>query len=203
MVSTRQNGRVNTSFADWRHFNKVLAYVTIGEKVYVLDATEKHTHSKLIPYEVMYSEGLVIEKIDTWEWGWRTLWDEKPHLRETIFLRANIDEKGLMQGEASVSSYDYSRVRRMPILKEGKDKLVEKFFTAGNTSLKVDSITLKNEEVDSLPLTQSIQFSQPINSSGDYKYFSINLFTGLEKNPFLADSRFSDVFLVPTSIINW
>jgi hypothetical protein len=194
LVSTRQNGRVNTSFAHWRNFDKVFAYVTIGEHVYVLDGTEKNTPSNLIPYEVMYSEGLVIEKIDTWEWGWRTLWDEKPHFRETVVIKADIDDQGLMKGEASVTSYDYSRVERMPALKEGKDKLIEKFFTAGNSNLKVDTITLKNETVDSLPLTQSIQFNQPVNSSGDYKYFSVNLFTGKEKNPFLADNRFSDVF---------
>ncbi len=33
-----------------------------------------------------------------------------------------------------------------------------------------------------------------MNSSGDYRYFSANILTGLEKNPFVADSRFSDVF---------
>ena len=100
LVSTRSNGRINTSFAHYRNFNKVLAYVTIGENVYVLDATEKYTPSSLIPYEVMYSEGLVIEKIDTWDWGWRVLWDERPHFRETVIMQAEIDEQGLMKGKA-------------------------------------------------------------------------------------------------------
>jgi hypothetical protein len=34
----------------------------------------------------------------------------------------------------------------------------------------------------------------PVSASGDYKYFNINMFTGLEKNPFVADNRFSDIF---------
>ncbi len=194
MVSTRDNGRVNTSFAHWRNFNKVLAYVTIGDKNYVLDATEKYTPARLIPYEVMYSEGLVIEKIDTGEWGWRVLWDEQPFFRETVIVRADIDEQGIMKGDASVTCFDYSRVQRLPVLKQGKDKFIEKYFTASNPGVKVDTLAIENEDVDSLPLTQTIKFNQPVNSSGEYKYFSVNLFTGLEKNPFVADNRFSDVF---------
>ncbi|WP_276482945.1 DUF3857 domain-containing protein [Paraflavitalea pollutisoli] len=194
LVSTRDNGRVNTSFASSRVFNKVVAHVTIGEQVYVLDATEKYTPSNLIPYDLMYSEGLAIEKIDTWAWGWKVLWDQKPHFRETIILRANIDEQGVMNGNASVTSYDYSRVNRMPTLKLGKDKFIEKFFTSTNAGVKIDSIAIENEAIDSLPLNQSFAFTQPVNSSGDYRYFSVNLFTGLEKNPFVADNRFSDVF---------
>lgn len=194
LVSTRENGRVNTSFAHWRNFNKVLAYVTIGEKTYILDATEKYTPSNLIPYEVMYSEGLVIEKIDTWEWGWRVIWSNKPHFRETVVVQANIDEEGLMKGNASVTCFDYSRIERMPTLKLGKDKFIEKFFTASNPGVKVDTLNIENEDIDTLPLTQTIKFNQPVNASGDYKYFSVNLFTGLEKNPFVADNRFSDVF---------
>ena len=33
-----------------------------------------------------------------------------------------------------------------------------------------------------------------MNSSGDYTYFSTNILSGLEKNPFIAENRFSDVF---------
>jgi hypothetical protein len=194
LVSTRENGRVSTANADGAQFDKVLAHVTIDSTDYILDATEKYTPSHLIPYEVMYSEGLVIEKIDTWEWGWRVIWSDKPHLRETIVVQANIDEEGLMKGNASVTSFDYSRVQRMPALKKSKEAFIEKFFTSTNPGVKVDTLNVENEDIDSLPLTQTLKFNQPINSSGDYKYFSVNLFTGLEKNPFVADNRFSDVF---------
>jgi hypothetical protein len=199
LVSTRENGRVSTSFASSGQFDKVLAYVTIGEKTYVLDATEKYTPANLIPYDVMYSEGLAIDKLDLEKfdpsnWGWKVLWDEKPCLKEMVIVLGKIDEEGMMKGNASITSYDYSRVRRMPTLKKGKDKLIEEFFTATNPGAKVDSITIKNEDVDSLPLIQDVQFRQPVNASGDYKYFSVNMFTGLEKNPFMVDNRFSDVF---------
>ena len=194
LVSTRDNGRVNTGLADETQFNKVMAYVKIGEKTYTLDATEKYTPAKLIPLDVVATEGMVIEKVDTYEWGWQVLYDQAKQFNNTVIIQAEIDKDGLMKGEASVASGDYARIGRMPKLKEGKDKFTEAYFTSQNAGAKVDSLVFENEETDSLPLIQKFQFTQPTSASGEYRYFSANLFSGLEKNPFVADNRFSDVF---------
>jgi len=198
LVSTREHGQINQFVPSVRDFDKVMAYVKISEsgqeKTYVLDATDKFTPSQLIPYDVMYSQGLVIEKLDTYEWGWKTLCDEKQGFKNLVLLQADIDETGLMKGKVSVNSYDYSRVSRIPDLKKGKDKFVEEYFTSDNPAAKIDSFSVANEENDSLPLVQDFQFSEPIQASGEYSYFSVNMFSGLERNPFVADTRFSDVF---------
>jgi hypothetical protein len=150
----------------------------------------------------MFSEGLVIEKLDTYQWGWKTLWDEKQGFKNMILLQADIDETGLMRGKASVNSYEYSRISRIPDLKKGKDKFVEEYFTSSNPIAKIDSFSVTNEDNDSLPLIQDFRFSEPIQSSGEYSYFSVNMFSGLEKNPFVADTRFSDVFFGATRNYN-
>jgi hypothetical protein len=203
LVSTRDNGRVNTGIAETRQFNKVMAHVTINNKVYVLDATEKFTPARLIPYDVMFSEGLIINKIDTYDWGWTVLWDENQRFRDVVLLRADLSEEGILKGEAVVNSYDYSRIKRIPLLKKSKDEFKNAYFTSSIPGLQLEDFTLENEDVDSLPLVQKINFSLPVSSSGDYKYFSINLFTGLEKNPFVADNRFSDVFFGATQMYNF
>ncbi len=194
LVSTRENGRVNTSLAGVAQFNKVMAYVEIGKNIYVLDATDKYTPAKLIPSDVLYSSGLVIEKISTFDWGWRTLWNEEKLFKNTTVIMAGIDEKGVMKGEANITSFEYSRLERIPVLKKGKQKFIETYFTTKNTGLVIDSLGVENEDIDSLPLKQQVSFSNKTSSSGDYHYFSANLFSGLEKNPFIADNRFSDVF---------
>lgn len=194
LVSTREHGVVSTGVADPGQFDKVMAFVTIGEKSYVLDATEKYTPPHLIPLDVMYSEGMVIEKPDTFEWGWKPLWDDTHRLRNVVIMQAEINEEGLLKGEASVQSFDYARVQRMPYAQKEKDKLLEKFFTADNPGAKIENLQLDNLDNDSLPLIQKVAFSMPVSASGDYKYFNVNLFTGLEKNPFVADNRFSDIF---------
>jgi hypothetical protein len=52
---------------------------------------------------------------------------------------------------------------------------------------------VNNSDADSLQLEQKIKFSNQLNSSGGYRYFSLNLFSGLEKNPFIAEKRVSDI----------
>jgi hypothetical protein len=198
LVSTREHGMIDQVVPSIKDFDKVMAYVKISEggkeKTYVLDATDKFNPSQLIPYDVMYSEGLVIEKLDTRQWGWKLLWDENKGFTNMVLLQADIDKEGMMKGKASVNSFDYTRVSRVPDLKKGKDKYLEEYFTSPNPVAKVDSFAVTNEDNDSLPLIQEFRFTEPVQSSGEYKYFSINKFSGLEKNPFVADTRFSDVF---------
>ncbi|MHA4842743.1 DUF3857 domain-containing protein [Flavitalea antarctica] len=194
LVSTRENGRVSTSLPGYDQFDKVLAHVRIGSKVYVLDGTEKYTATRLIPLDVMYSEGLVIEKIESGEWGWEVLWDKGNKFNTVTIFKAALTDKGLIEGEATVSSFDYSRVERMPILKQGKDQFVKHYFESRNPEFKIDNVVINNEDNDSLPLVQELKFSHPVNESGNYRYFSANIFSGLEKNPFISEERFSDIF---------
>lgn len=194
LVSTRANGRVNTAFASVKDFDKVMAYMEINGRKYVLDATEKITPSNLIPLDVLNSEGMVIEKVDEGEWGWKMLWQEDEMFNSTILLMADIDKDGVMQGEATVNSGDYARVNRMPHFKEGKKQFTDAYFSSQSAGVKVDSVYFENEKNDTLPLVQHVVFKQSLSSSGDYKYFTANMFSGLEKNPFFADNRFSDIF---------
>ena len=70
LVSTRKNGKVNTFYPNLNQFDKVLAFVETDRGYYVLDGTDKFTPSSLIPAEVVATQGLVIEKFDSFQWGW-------------------------------------------------------------------------------------------------------------------------------------
>jgi hypothetical protein len=194
LVSTRENGRVIPGLADYTQFNKVLAYVELNDHVYVLDATDHNTPANLVPFDVLYSEGLVIEKPDTYEWGWKFLSDDKKLFKNTTLINAQIDEQGSIKGVASITSFDYSRLERIPAIKKGKQKFVDTYLNSDIPGLTVDSVSFENEDVDSLPLNQYVSFTNKTNASGDFQYFTANLFSGLNKNPFLAENRFSDVF---------
>jgi hypothetical protein len=192
LVSTRENGIVETRVAGYSQFNKVMAYVQIKDKVYVLDATEKNTPSHLIPFDVMASEGLVIQKIDTYEWGWKTLWDDTHQEKNDVFINAEIDDKGMMKGYATVKSYDYEKIKQNSLLKAGEEKFKENLV--GKTGIQIDSVGLADADNDTLPLLQTLKFTAPTSSSGDYRFFSTNYFAGLNKNPFIEEERKTDVF---------
>ena len=200
LVSTHDNGVVNTvdagtmDYPGYNQFNKVMAYLVLDGNPYVLDATQKNTPVHLIPAEILMTQGLVIEKIDTYEWGWKTLWKDEAVAKTTVVVNAAIDAAGKMEGQADIISYDYARLARIGTVKKGKEKYIAKYITEPNAALQVDEVSFNNVESDSLPLLQKIKFNQSLNSVGDYKYFSLNLLSGLEVNPFVADNRASDVF---------
>jgi hypothetical protein len=199
LVSTHDNGIVNTvdagtyDYPGFHQFNKVMAYVEIDKKVFVLDATQKDNPAHLMPDDILLTQGLVIEKIETSEWGWKTLWNDGM-AKNVVVINANISEGGKMNGEVTVTSYDYARLKRIATAKKGKEKFIERFVTEANPNLSVDELSFENLDSDSLPLVQKFKFNQALNAAGEYQYFSTNILTGLEKNPFVADTRFSDVF---------
>ncbi|MET0462542.1 MAG: DUF3857 domain-containing protein [Chitinophagaceae bacterium] len=198
LVSTHSNGLVNSLDAGtlerpgFRQFNKVMALVDLDGKPYVLDASQKGIPVHLTPAEVLQTQGLVIEKLETGEWGWREVTNQSP-AKNLIMVNGLIDGNGKMVGQATITSYDYARLSRLPIAKKGKDKFIET-YVANNQGMQVDDIMFENIDSDSLPLIQTIKFNQSLNNTGEYSYFSSNILSGLEKNPFVADQRFSDVF---------
>jgi hypothetical protein len=200
LVSTHDNGIVNTVDAGtyeapgFLQFNKVLAYVEIDKKAYVLDGSQKDVPMHLISPDLLLTQGLVIEKIETMEWGWKSLWKEDLLAKNVMMISGDIDANGKMNGEVSISSYDYARLPRYALAKKGKEKFIERYVTELNPGIAVDEIEFKNLDSDSLPLMQKIKFTQSLNTAGEYSYFSSNILTGLEKNPFVADNRSSDVF---------
>jgi hypothetical protein len=200
LVSTHENGVINTAdpgtydYPGFFQFNKVMAFVEIDGKNYVLDASQKETPVHLIPPEIVMTEGLVIEKFETFDWGWHTLWNDGLVSKNFMMVNGQINETGQMKGEATIFSYDYARLDRLPTAKKGKDKFIEKYISGTNPGVIIDDLTFENLVSDSLPLVQKIKFTKPLTSAGEYMYFSVNLLSGLEKNPFVADNRFSDVF---------
>lgn len=189
LVSTREHGSVNTFYPLLSQFNETLACLWINNHRYILDASNKLNPYRLIPHDVNYTQGYVVDG-DTP--GWITLAGQDKY-KTVVVLSGSMDDKGTATGTADISSYDYSRNLRCARLKEGVDKFKETYFTEGYTNLKVDSLAIENQDNDSLPLHQNVSFTTSLNHSGAYYFFTPNLFLGLEGNPFIGEQRFTDV----------
>lgn len=189
LVSTKDNGTVNTIYPFLDQFNCTMTCVLIGDHKYFLNAADKYNPSNLIPYDVLDNEGFIVDK----EYGgWVTLSDPKDRWKNVVWYSAQITPDAKMEGKATIYSYGYSKNPRVKKWKEEKSSF-EDYFTKDLTGLKVKNIELKYEDVDTMPLQQKLDFTLPVNASGDFKYFTLNLFQGLEKNPFIADERKTDI----------
>ncbi|HSU28485.1 MAG TPA: DUF3857 domain-containing protein, partial [Chitinophagaceae bacterium] len=109
LVSTKDNGKINAVVADMRQFNKVMAYVTLGENIYILDGTDKFTPPTLIPLDVSNTQGLLIADIQTFAWGWKKLWNQQQRFKNYALLKASINEKDELTGTVKITSMDYAR----------------------------------------------------------------------------------------------
>lgn len=189
LISTKDNGLVNTFYPFLSQFNNTMACVMINEKRYILNAADKYNPCWLMPYDVIGNNAYVVNED---KGGWIFLDDDKDIFKSTVSLLSEILPNGTMQGEATIYNAGYSKNPRVKKWKEDK-KEFDEYFSKSFTGLQVSDIEVENEDADSVPLKQKIKFTMPLSSSGDYQYFSLNLFQGLEKNPFIADERSSDI----------
>ncbi len=189
LVSTKDNGLPNTFYPFLHQFNSVMAYVFIGDRRYVLNGADKYNPSWLIPYDVINNDAFIVDKDNG---GWIYLEDKKDIFQNAVFIYSEITADGIMKGEATVTSGGYCKNPRVKTWKEDKASFKD-IFSKSFTGMTIDDIEVRNEDIDTMPLEQKIKFSMPVSASGDYQYFSINLFQGLETNPFIAEQRYTDI----------
>ena len=190
LVSTKDHGLVNTYFPFLEQFNCAMTAVMVNNKRYILNAADKYNPSWLIPYDVVNTEAFIVDK-DTG--GWIILEDTRDKFENNVLIISEISPEGLMKGEATVSSAAYCKNPRVKTWREERGSFQDHYFTKSFTGLKIDKIDVENDDNDTLPLKQKVQFSLPLNTSGNYQYFSLNMFQGLETNPFIGEQRYTDI----------
>ncbi len=190
LCSTRDHGRVYSAYPLLSQFNSLVVYAAIDEKVYILDASDKYNPSHLIPFDVLGSDAFLVDKEKS---GFMQLWDSRYNKKNFISISGNIGDDDQLVGESNIISYDYARNPRVKSLKDGKDKFTSKYLTEDQSNLKIEGLEIKNSDIDTLALEQKFKFSKSISGSGDFKYFTLNMFSGFDNNPFLDDLRQSNI----------
>lgn len=187
LVSTKDNGVINSFYPFLNQFNGVLAYVVNGDETYVMNAADKYNPFHLIPYDVLYTYALVVDKAT----GGIVKLENNNAADNNIFLTCNIGDDGKLSGLATVKSSDYARNIRIESVK--KNQLKDRFEDNTGITIKADSLEILNEEDELMPLEQKISFSGSLQSSGNYYFLPYHIFTSLGKNPFISEERVTDI----------
>lgn len=202
MVSTRTHGKVNPIYKFRDQFNRAVVYIPVDStKKYVLDASNKYNTADEIPYNLLNSSGLYINADkDLYD---LVFLDAEAPVKQSIFINAVIKPEGKIDGTAKISCFNYDKVSRVDRYEtEGEKKYID-YLTENDNDLKVSTLTMENMHADSLPLIQDINFNLNLTGSDDtYIYFNSNFFSSLHTNPFLSETRTSDIdFGYPNSVI--
>jgi len=193
LMSTRKNGKVNPAYPTRYQFNTTATYVPIDSATYyVLDATNKYNMYNVIPHNLLNSFGLTIDK-ENRKYDITFIQNTAP-VRDVVLINADIKPDGKMDGMAQISSFSYNRIDNVESYKtDGEKKFIEN-LKEGNNDLKISSVKFDNMDVDSLPLTQNINFNLDLTGSDEnYIYFKPNLFISMGANPFLSEKRTTDI----------
>jgi hypothetical protein len=190
LVSERGHGKVNADYPFLDQFNKVMAYVLIDNRKYILDAAGSYTPAFMTPFSVINTKAFVVNRK---KGGIIDLTETEKTDKNLVIINAKVNESGAMSGQAAIQSSEYARLTRLRAWERDKEHFSETYYTKYQTGMHIDSLNMLNINNDSMPLEQQFNFNIPPTVSGDYKLINLNLFSGIAKNPFISDIRFTNI----------
>lgn len=193
VVSTKGNGKLNPAVPSVDLFDNMVVYIPVDStKYYVLDATNKYNLFNQVPESNLNSFGLSMDQRHK-KYDMVFLENEVPAM-QSVFIKAEIKPDGKMAGTAEITSPSYHKIKAVGKYKtDGEEKYI-KYLSKNDNNLRISSIKMDNMDIDTLPVTQKVDFSMELTGSDEhYIIFNTNLFSLLDANPFLGENRYSDI----------
>ena len=189
ILSTRDNGNINKLYPVISEFNYLIAKVNIGDKSYLLDASEPLLPFGLLPLRCINDQGRVINLKKPSYWI-----DLKASQKATTsyVLNGKLSNDGKLIGTLSTYSQGYSAFnKRREIKKYGSvDEFVEKLDE------RLPKIKILNHEIDNLDsienaLVEKYDIEFTVNDGTNNKQFYLSPFfiNAITKNPFNLNER--------------
>jgi len=185
-LSTRANGVLPITYPSISSFNYTIAYAKIGNKEYLLDATEKDLPINQLPGRCLNGKGRIISKNGG---KWITLNSNTQYFKSEM-IKAKINSDGELIGKRKVISKNYAAFSKRNKIEE--DGGVEKFFesyTDGDVDYALDNYTIDNLDDIYSPLIEKMDLSLQIMDNEDIVYFNPLLYFNVEDNPFVQEQR--------------
>ena len=186
LLSTRDNGQIRQGPPMITKFNYLIAHVKIGEKEFLLDATEPLLPIGMLPVRCLNGVGRLIKKTDQ-RWV-----DINPGSKYTKLFSADltINSQGEITGAGTESAGGYNALyMRKSIKEEGEDKYMEKLAKEVG-DLKVGKPKIEN--LDDINKSLNITYDVTVSGSGqenDVIYLNPLMGHGEKENPFKLEKR--------------
>ncbi|MES2456207.1 MAG: transglutaminase domain-containing protein [Bacteroidota bacterium] len=189
ILSTRNNGTVNSLYPVISDFNYVVAKVNIGEKSYLLDASVPYLPFGLLPPHCMNGKGRVINFKKPSYW-----YDIKASQKDfTMYaLDAELTTDGKLKGIISTTSSGYAALFKRELIAAANS--VEEYVEKLDESMPSIRI-LKHQVVNVDSLNESLKETYEIemkiwdNTQYEKLFFNPFFIDRISKNPFNMNER--------------
>lgn len=187
MLSTRDNGTVNKLYPIISDFNYVVAKVNIGEKSYLLDATEPLAPFGLLPLRCINDQGRVINLKKPSYWM-----DMKASKRSssTHSLIGKLTEDGKIIGTITSVGGGFNALNTRKEIKKYSsiEEYVEKLERL--TNIKIKNFKISNIDSVENSLIEEYQVELNIGNAGQKEnHFNPFFINPIMKNPFKLNER--------------
>jgi hypothetical protein len=187
VLSTRNNGLPTKVFPVIYDYNYVIVKITIDDKPYFLDATNKYLPFGQVPVRTLNGEARVInfKEESTWE-----VLEPIMNSSKSVIAKLNLKEDGYLDGELIIRSLGYEASnKREKINLLTKESYLEG-FEGDNPDVEVDDYNVKFKAEIEKPLQEFFKIKMFLNDELTNK-IRINpfFFDRLKENPFKLKER--------------
>ena len=191
LVSTRDNGKVKKDFPSFGQLNGVDVIIFHSNGYYVLDASLPFQSFQTPPFNILNREALVLVPDNI---RWMTIKDERPLLKQSITVFADMLENGNLEGTANALHFDYSKSIRLDT-NQRDNRSREKFYEKGIPGLQV--VSRRQENATSLyePLFESTEFIFQLPQTEKFYFLNPLFLASRPVNPFIQEKRQTDIDL--------
>jgi len=186
ILSTRDNGVA--PFPNKTFLNYVIASVTIDDKIYLLDATDKISNVNFIPIRALNQSGVLMKKDGTSE---ELELMPKTNSHTTTNVLGTINNEGEVIGKVRNQYLEYSgyffKENSEGVSVESLTERLEKRYQG----LEVSEYSIKNSNDFKKPIIENYSFSSTnsVEIISDKMYVSPFLFLTITENPFKQEDR--------------
>jgi hypothetical protein len=186
LLSTRDHGFIRQAYPMAEQFNYVICLARVGDKILLLDATDKYLPMHILPEHCLNGKGLIISKNNH---GWINI-EPQAKARTVVNADLTLDESGDLKGKViySYDGYDAHRLRSSYFSK-GEQEYLKQFFT--NKTWEVDKNEFQNlKEIDQgVKQTHELIINEQAIVSGDIIYINPLLGEQVKENLFRLENR--------------
>jgi hypothetical protein len=187
LLSTRDHGFIRKIYPMERQLNYAVASVKLGDKILMLDATEKYLPMGILPERCLNGEGLVISKT---RFGWIPI-EPKVKARTSINSEFALNSTGELKGKMNFIFDGYAaRELRCDYFKKGESVYLKAFFS-DKLWMEIEKSEFQNiSEIDkSLRQSHDVVLSEHVTVAGDVMYLNPMLSEQVKENVFKLENR--------------
>jgi len=197
-AAERSYGKVNPAIPLIDRFNKTVVFAIADGKPYILDVTQEHSPYYLVPYPLLNTHALIINK-KTKELVWIKAGSQS--YGSVINVKSKMDAKGVVSGHVKINNTQYAIPYYKASVKNGLKDLVKAFPEMESENIGTSAFVSNTTSGKFDTLSYEFDFNKDFSDGSNFILLKCNLFAGISKNPFTRDVRFSDInFGYPRSV---